>query len=158
MSATLTKSVLTMRREGLKAFHDSQQAKRERQEKAYLRCKESYEDYLLYDPALPSKSQFSAQSGEEGQSVGKMSDMSTQQITAFADQDAGWTKEAVGTYDETMDLAYNTDSNLASFLGRPIRSNAYSWAVGTPFYADFNPWEDFITNPQVADKIANYEL
>lgn len=158
MSATLTKPVLTMRREGLKAFHESQQVKRESQEKAYIRWKESYEDYLLYDPALPPKSEFSPQSGEEGQSVAKMSDMSTQQITAFADQDAGWTKEASGTYDETMDLAYNTDSNLASFLGRPVRSTAYSWAVGTPFYAEFNPWEEFITNPQVADKIANYEL
>lgn len=82
----------------------------------------------------------------------------TEQITAFADQDAGWTTEKVGYYDATMDLGNTSDSDLGSFLKRPIRQSAQTWTVGQPFYYTFNPWTSFCENPYVRDKIKNYEL
>lgn len=84
--------------------------------------------------------------------------MTTEQITSFADQDAGWTTEKVGMYDPTMDLGLNHDSDLGNFLQRPIRQSAQSWLVGQPFYYKFNPWTAFCENPFVRDKIKNFEL
>lgn len=84
--------------------------------------------------------------------------MTTEQITSFADQDAGWATEKVGYYDPTMDLANNSDSELGNFLKRPIRQSAQSWIVGQPFFYKFNPWTQFCENPYVRDKIKNYEL
>lgn len=82
----------------------------------------------------------------------------TEQITAFADQDAGWTTEKVGYYEPTMDLANNSDSELGNFLGRPIRQSAQTWLVGQPLFYKFNPWKAFCENSFVRDKIKNYEL
>jgi len=84
--------------------------------------------------------------------------LTTEQITAFADQDAGWITEKVGTYESTMDLGNNTDSELGSFLRRPIRQSAQTWVVGQPFFYSFNPWAAFCENPYVRDKIKNYKL
>jgi len=88
----------------------------------------------------------------------EMATVSDQQITAFADQDAGWTTSKVGGYDSTMDLANNGNSALGNFLERPIRQSAQTWTVGTPFFYKFNPWRSFCENTFVRDKIKNYEL
>jgi len=88
----------------------------------------------------------------------EMAPISSQQITAFADQDAGWTTRKEGTYDPTMDLAFSTNSTLGDFLGRPIRQSAQTWIVGQPFFYQFNPWHAFCENEYVRDKIKNYEL
>jgi len=93
-----------------------------------------------------------------GLEVGESQPMTTQQITAFADQDAGWTTEIKSGYDETMNLANNADGNLGEFLNRPIRQSVQNWVVGQPFFYAFNPWKEFLTNPFIADKIKNYEL
>lgn len=88
----------------------------------------------------------------------ELTPMSKEQITSFADQDAGWASEKVGYYEPTMDLANNGDSELGNFLKRPIRQSAQTWIVGTPFYNRFNPWAAFCENEFVRDKIKNYEL
>lgn len=93
-----------------------------------------------------------------GMEVSESGPMSAQQITAFADQDAGWTTEVKGGYDQTMDLANNNDSNLGEFLNRPIRQSVQNWVVGQPLFYAFNPWKEFLANPFVAEKIKNYEL
>lgn len=93
-----------------------------------------------------------------GVNESEMAPMTTEQITSFADQDAGWTTEKVGMYDPTMDLANNSDSGLGEFLQRPIRQSAQTWLVGQPLYYKFNPWASFCENPFVRDKIKNYEL
>lgn len=82
----------------------------------------------------------------------------TEQITSFADQDAGWATEKVGYYEPTMDLANTGDSELGNFLKRPIRQSAQTWLVGQPFFYKFNPWTSFCENKYVRDKIKNYEL
>lgn len=88
----------------------------------------------------------------------EVSPMKTEEITSFADQDAGWVTEKVGMYDSTMDLANNNDSELGNFLKRPIRQSAQTWVVGQPFFYRFNPWAAFCENEYVRDKIKNYEL
>lgn len=99
-----------------------------------------------------------SQSSEPGTSETKTTNSNMQTITAFADQDAGWTSELVGTYDSTMDLGNNEQADLAKFLSRPIRQSAQTWAVGSELFYKFNPWAAFCENAIVRDKIKNYEL
>jgi hypothetical protein len=94
----------------------------------------------------------------EGRTETSVAPMSRQEITAFADQDAGWLQTIEGTYDPTMDLAKNDDSTLGSFLKRPIRQSAQTWLVGQGLHYKFNPWQAFCENPYVRDKIKNYQL
>lgn len=93
-----------------------------------------------------------------GRTETSVAPMSKQEITAFADQDAGWLQTIEGTYDSTMDLAKNDDSTLGSFLKRPIRQSAQTWLVGQGLHYKFNPWQAFCENPYVRDKIKNYQL
>ena len=85
-------------------------------------------------------------------------DSTTQEITAFTDQDAGWTTTIGSGSDPTMNLANNNDSDLGNFLGRPIRLFDYSWSVGAPLFERFNPWDLFLNNARVREKLANFEL
>jgi hypothetical protein len=99
-----------------------------------------------------------SQSGEPGVSVSESSPSTTEQITSFTDQDAGYTTTLDGAYDSTMDLGYNASADIANFLSRPIRQSAQTWSVNGPLFYKFNPWAAFCENPIVRDKIKNYEL
>jgi hypothetical protein len=112
----------------------------------------------LDDDVLCSQSGVATTNSEPGLTVTESTPMVAEQITAFADQDAGWTTEVHGEYDSTRDAVAADNSNLGQFLGRPIRQSVQSWTTNQPFFYQFNPWEEFLENPFVADKIKNYEL
>jgi hypothetical protein len=57
-----------------------------------------------------------------------------------------------------MNLGSTSDSTLGSFLSRPTRIGEYSWSVNAPLFERFNPWQLFLNDPRVAEKIANFEL
>lgn len=57
-----------------------------------------------------------------------------------------------------MNLSSTSDSSLGSFLSRPTRIAEYQWVVGQPLFQKFNPWQLFLNDPRVAEKIANFEL
>lgn len=99
-----------------------------------------------------------SQSSPTGVSEMQLDSANTQTITAFADQDAGWATELEGTYEPTMDLGNNEQADLATFLSRPIRQSAQTWAVNQSLFYKFNPWAAFCENAIVRDKIKNYEL
>lgn len=104
-------------------------------------------------------SQSSSTPGETpGLSISETAPTTEEQITAFADQDAGWQNVIEGGYESSMDAVGATKSTLGSFLERPIRQSVSQWVVGQPFFYKFNPWKDFLENSFVRDKIANYEL
>jgi len=95
---------------------------------------------------------------EPGLTMSESTPMAQEQITAFADQDAGWTTDIHGAYDSTMDAVEAVNSQLGEFLARPIRQSVQNWVVTQPLFYQFNPWKEFIENPFVQDKIKNYEL
>lgn len=82
----------------------------------------------------------------------------TSQITNFQEQDPGWTTAIGSGMDPTMNLSNNNDSDLGNFLSRPTRIAEYQWAVGSPLFERINPWQAFLNDPRVAEKIANFEL
>eukprot|EP00997_Jenningsia_sp_PLL12_P006548 NODE_30_length_3230_cov_362.232317_g27_i0.p1 GENE.NODE_30_length_3230_cov_362.232317_g27_i0~~NODE_30_length_3230_cov_362.232317_g27_i0.p1 ORF type:complete len:836 (-),score=-23.56 NODE_30_length_3230_cov_362.232317_g27_i0:332-2839(-) len=100
------------------------------------------------------------QAGETsvGHSITSADSTATEQITAFADESGGWKTEVGGLYDPTMDSTPAQDSSLGSFLGRPVVIQSESWAVGSPLFFRFNPWEDFITHDRIKEKLSHYEL
>ena len=57
-----------------------------------------------------------------------------------------------------MNLSNNSDSDLGNFLSRPTRIGEYQWSVSAPLFERFNPWQLFLNDPRVAEKIANFEL
>ena len=111
------------------------------------------------DDSLTSQSGVAAVTNSEpGLTMSETSPMATNQITAFADQDAGWTTNVHGEYDATRDTVEANNSSLGQFLARPIRQSVQSWVVTQPLFYQFNPWKEFIENSFVFDKISNYEL
>lgn len=81
-----------------------------------------------------------------------------QEITQFNEQDAGWTSTIGSGEDATMNLSKTSDSDLGNFLARPVRIGKFEWSVGQPFFQQFNPWDLFLSDSRVKEKIANYEL
>jgi len=57
-----------------------------------------------------------------------------------------------------MNLSSTSDASLGSFLSRPTRIGEFQWAVDQPLFQKFNPWQLFLNDPRVAEKIANFEL
>lgn len=109
---------------------------------------------------LDESNLFTSQSGEEDVrlDISQGTSMTTNQITAFADEDAGWSVDIKAGKDSTMDLATSSDSDLGNFLQRPIKVVDQEWLVGQSFKYAFNPWQTFLTNSFVSQKIANFEL
>lgn len=103
-------------------------------------------------------SEYTPQSGALGTiQEGGVADL-TAEITNFQEQDAGYTTVIGAGSDPTMNLVNNADSQLGSFLGRPTRIADFSWSMGQPLFQRFNPWQLFLNDPRVAEKIANFEL
>lgn len=101
---------------------------------------------------------FEPQSGEAGVGVGTGADHATEQLVGFNDQTAGWMTDVKAGYDDTMDTATKVGSDLGAFLERPVKLSSQSWAVAQPLFFNLNPWRDFLADPFVRTKIANYEL
>lgn len=57
-----------------------------------------------------------------------------------------------------MNLSNINDSDLGNFLSRPTRIAEYQWAVSSPLFERLNPWQLFLNDPRVTEKIANFEL
>lgn len=85
-------------------------------------------------------------------------DMKTEAITAFAEQNAGWTTEVASGYDPTMDISTGQQADIAQFLGRPVRVADLDWAVNNPLFSQFNPWSQWLNDDRVREKLAHYEL
>jgi hypothetical protein len=117
---------------------------------------------LALDPyttnCITNNSIYEPQSGSLGVIQEEGSANLTSQITNFQEQDPGWTSTIGSGMDSTMNLSNNNDSDLGSFLSRPTRIAEYSWGVSTPLFERFNPWQLFLNDPRVAEKIANFEL
>jgi len=82
----------------------------------------------------------------------------TSEITNFQEQDPGWTTAIGSGSDATMQLSNAGDSDLGNFLSRPTRIGEFQWSVSSPLFERFNPWQLFLNDPRVAEKIANFEL
>lgn len=105
---------------------------------------------------------FDSQSEDLAPTTGKdetlAADMSTQQITAFADENAGWNESMPGFIDSTRSHVSSQDTNLGNFMERPVRIYSADWQVGLEIFETINPWDLYFSSPTIAQKLDKYEL
>jgi hypothetical protein len=58
--------------------------------------------------------------------------------------------------DTTRHKTSNADDGLGDFLCRPVLIKEYSVAIDDDVNEDFNPWDRFLTNPRVINRINNF--
>lgn len=104
---------------------------------------------------------FKVQSGEMDK-VGTLNTSDEQeQNVNFAD-DPESTLLSIGTSitDSTFDMGYQENASLARFLSRPINIVRQTWDIGsvTPFINVFNPWQLFLLDDHVFNKLETFKL
>lgn len=82
----------------------------------------------------------------------------THQIAEFIGTDNKIIVESKYAIDELRNNANYVDNNLANFLSRPVRIARLTWTENTPFANNLFPWELFLTNVAVKNKLEHYQL
>lgn len=62
------------------------------------------------------------------------------------------------TEDSTRCLEDTPEMELTKFFERPVKIAEYRWATGTALTETLNPWDEFLSNKRVINRIANYNL
>jgi len=83
----------------------------------------------------------------------------TNQTLMFKFNDQGWTHGVSTEEDASMHAASHSGMQLGDFLSRPVKIGQAIWSAGDELEPkELNPWDEFLNNPTVARKIANYKL
>lgn len=64
----------------------------------------------------------------------------------------------IGTTLDGTATAASDNLSLASFLSRPIKIFTGAWNPSTAFTESFNPWNSFLTQTRVSNKISNFKM
>lgn len=80
------------------------------------------------------------------------------QTVSFNDENPGFVQRVASSYDQTRMIADNDETDLENFFARPIILDEFQWSTTTRFYQFFDPWDLFIMNPRVANRMSNYHL
>lgn len=82
----------------------------------------------------------------------------THQTMRFRDQYAGHNSEIESFTDPTRRLQDKDDVPLDKFFSRPQKIFEVQWNTNGIINADFNPWNLFLQNRRVANRLTNYKL
>jgi len=83
----------------------------------------------------------------------------TNKTLMFKFNDQGWTHGVSTVEDASMHAASHRGMQLGDFLSRPVKIGQAVWSAGDELEpTELNPWDEFLNNPTVARKIANYKL
>jgi len=80
----------------------------------------------------------------------------TSQNVNFVDGDSPWQYELKAMPDPSAKLVDFNDADLGNFLSRPVKIREYDWTPTQQLFDSFDPWSDFLSNPDVINKIAKY--
>lgn len=83
---------------------------------------------------------------------------SQHQTVRFSDQIPQWNYTVDSDLDSTFYNADTNDADLGNFFSRPIKIQSFSWATTTNLFETFNPWQDFLENPRVLNRLTNFNL
>ncbi len=78
--------------------------------------------------------------------------------STFASQNPGFEYAIRPRYDETAHVSDVAIDDIQHFFRRPLVINLSTWNVGgaSTYYNSFNPWEEYLTQPRIANRISNY--
>ena len=79
-----------------------------------------------------------------------------EELTKFTDQKMDHTVDFTSPQDPTFGTSDTSNSHLQDFLERPLNIFSFAWNVGSGINATFNPWDLFMTNPRVINRITNF--
>lgn len=99
-------------------------------------------------------STFEAQSGTF--CYESLTSTSQSKATQFVDANSAYTCEVDSVMDPTRYATADADTTLAGFLERPVEIGRFSWGVGLGLDHRFNPWDLWMSNPRVSNRLNNY--
>lgn len=110
-----------------------------------------YDGSTLYD-----KSEYNQQS-DTVNTGGSINNVSTHEVTGFTDENPGEVNNISAPVNYIMT---NTSENaqLGNFLSRPVRIKTFSWSLGTSIDQTFYPWQLFLSETSISEKISSYSL
>lgn len=103
--------------------------------------------------------EFIPQSGSAADiNVIKIVDNTKAQNVKFMDHSSFYSVDPSGTLDDTFKLLDSDELPLNEFFKRPVRVDAFGWAVNTPVARVIDVWSNYFNNPRVVNRISNYKL
>lgn len=83
-----------------------------------------------------------------------------EQITQFRDQDPGWGAGVAKVEDPTRNVGLTTNTDLGSFLQRPVNIFTTNWIESTDGIDTMviDPWYLFMSHPSISNKLESYKL
>lgn len=66
--------------------------------------------------------------------------------------------ESSATTALSVNDSVSEDADLTNFLSRKVQIDSRQWAVGFPLNVSINPWNLFLSNTAVSNKLQNYQL
>lgn len=94
-------------------------------------------------------------SNESGVTTDQKTVMATTEFVE--DKEANYIDIATARTKETSQ-AFHADANLSNFLSRPILLETFDWTVGNELDDTWDPWNAFLQNVPVQNKLKNYQL
>lgn len=100
-----------------------------------------------------------SQSGEMRQEGAMTTTESEVEETMEFQTDIDQVKVDIATMTDSTRLQASTkNTELGDFLSRPLRIGSHNLTNGQYLDVQFNPWHDFLSNPNVINKLQNYSL
>lgn len=86
--------------------------------------------------------------------------ISEDETLVFRDGTEQWETSIRNHIDSTRMVGMENNLTLQQFFARPIKVASYVWdpAAVTPFFQNFNPWTLFFEDPNVINRMNNYQL
>lgn len=102
---------------------------------------------------------FTPQSGTTGDAtISKMNCISKEENVSFAGKDECYAYGMKSATDPTRSIQDTGDIQLGEFFKRPVKIFEVPWNVGSNLFARFDPWDLFLTNAKVENRITNYNM
>lgn len=80
------------------------------------------------------------------------------EVVGFNDVEVEPSLDFSGTIDETRNRLTGSDCSLGDFMSRPVKLGTYEWTPTVPFYVKLDPWNLFLTNKRISNRISNYKM
>lgn len=119
----------------------------------YLLAKEATEQHL---ELLGTIVDIEPQSGME--QISTASKISKVKNITFSDVNEDYVLSSNSVMDATRMHQDDTDVSLDNFLSRPVKIATFQWSTSTVLATTLNPWEAFIENPRVMNRLNNYHM
>lgn len=93
------------------------------------------------------------------QNVYKNLNLETETTTQFHDATRDYVTDfSLVQTDKTMTTADSDMYGLEKFFARPINIRNFQWVPGVAFGINFDPWNNFFSDPRVSNRISNYKF